>query len=321
MQSQRNPQVDAAVDGVLDLFQRKSIVALGDVHGLAQEDDFYGDLVRDPQFAEQVGNVVVEFGGAVAQDTIDRYVDGQEVPFAELRRVWSDVVGWVPGESEIVGFVNFYASVRAANAQLPPERRIKVWLGEPKIDWSATHTFRDVAQLLGYRDEHLFGILDRQILQKHKKALVIVGFMHLLTPGGAGPLSDKITDAYPNSLAIVVPVAGYFEPACNASLLSRMKGWEVPSIATPVEGTWLESRLRIAGCHALLPARTADAVLYLGPPRAFTRSPIEPSLYLDLAYFNEISRRAQCCTPDRRPLNWQQLIRQNPASPKEYGPH
>ena len=52
---------------------------------LAQEEDFYSVLVRDPRFAARVSNVVVEFGGEVAQDVIDRYVAGEEVPLAELR--------------------------------------------------------------------------------------------------------------------------------------------------------------------------------------------------------------------------------------------
>ena len=58
---------------MLDLFQHKSVVALADDHGLAQEEVFYSALVRDPRFAEEVGNVVVEFGGEASQDIIDRY--------------------------------------------------------------------------------------------------------------------------------------------------------------------------------------------------------------------------------------------------------
>jgi hypothetical protein len=316
----RSPTARPAIDGVLELFKSKPIVALGDVHGLAQEDDFYSDLVRDPRFAQEVGNVVVEFGGAAAQDTIDRYVAGEEVPFTELRRVWTDVVGWFPGESQIMGFVNFFANVRAANAQLPPGQRIKVWLGDPKIDWSQTHTFRDVGKLLGRRDEHMFEIIDEQILKQHRKGLLIVGFAHLLSPGGLGQLSDRIIDAYPNSLAIVAPLGGYQERACNAKVLARAKSWDIPALVGPVQGTWLASQLQLPGCHSLLPAHRADAILYLGPPDRFTQSPLEPSVYLDADYFKELSRRSQCCTPGGRPLVWQLLLRQNSAVARKLGP-
>src|SRR5262249_16712039 len=65
--AERAPEVKAAVDGVLGLFQQKPVVVLCDQHGLAQEEDFYSALVRDPRFAENVGNVIVEFGGEASQ--------------------------------------------------------------------------------------------------------------------------------------------------------------------------------------------------------------------------------------------------------------
>src|SRR6185312_12544569 len=71
------PTVNPAVDGIMQAFQTHTLVAIGDDHGLAQEQDFYAALVRDPRFARQVGNVVVEFGDAVDQPILDRYLDGQ----------------------------------------------------------------------------------------------------------------------------------------------------------------------------------------------------------------------------------------------------
>src|SRR5690348_3825243 len=87
--SELAPQVKPAIDGVFELFKEKSVVALDDSHGLAQEEMLYNEIVRDPRFAEQVGNVVVEFGGAGAQGIIDRYVNGGDVSFTELRHVWT----------------------------------------------------------------------------------------------------------------------------------------------------------------------------------------------------------------------------------------
>ena len=149
-----SPRIKPAVEGVLDLFNQKAVVALGDYHGLAQEEAFYIALIRDPEFAEKVGNVVVEFGGEGAQDIIDRYVAGENVPLTELRRVWTDTVGWYPGPASL-GYVNFFANVRAANLKLPPEHRIKVWLGDPSIDWSKINSFRDLQPYLARRDDNV----------------------------------------------------------------------------------------------------------------------------------------------------------------------
>src|SRR5579872_182640 len=215
-----------AVDGVLGLFEHKSVVALGDAHGLAQEEEFYSALMRDPRFAQHVGNVVVEFGGAAAQGIIDRYVNGESVPFAELRRVWTDQAGaFAPGEPVPLGLVNFFATVRAVNLKLPAAQRIKIWLGDPKIDWSTIHSFKDLQPVLRTRDDSEYHILSEEILGKQKKALLIIGLGHLFGPHGLGPLSSQISSAYPNSLAIVSPFIGYVEPACNAKVLAEAKGW------------------------------------------------------------------------------------------------
>jgi hypothetical protein len=328
------PQVRPAVDGVLDLFKQRRVVALGDDHSLAQEEAFYSALVRDPRFAEMVGNVVVEFGGESSQGVIDRYVNGEDVPFTELRHVWTETAGWFPGPTAL-GYVNFFANVRAANLKLPPGHRIKVWLGDPKVDWSKINSFRDIQPYLSRRDENFFRIISDEILKK-----------------------GKIDKTYPNSLAVVSPFVGYIEPECNAKFLATVKNWPVPALAWPVGGTWLKSELGLGGCNFIstgqveqikkVAARTpppgvrwpgpgppptaaemiagfssmvsgvdSDAILYLGPPDTFTRSPIEDSIYLDPGYFKEENRRARCCTPNGELLDWDQILRENSVVPKK----
>jgi hypothetical protein len=134
-QPAKPPTVTQAIDGIFGALQTHSLVGLGDYHGMAQEEDFYAALVRDPRFAKNVGNVVVEFGDASQQETIDRYVAGEDVPYAQLRKVWADTVGWFPTVTAL-GFMNFYAEVRSANLTLMPAQRIHVWLGDPPVDWS-----------------------------------------------------------------------------------------------------------------------------------------------------------------------------------------
>src|SRR3712207_8541108 len=52
--------------------------------------DFVWSVLRHPSFPEKVDALVVEFGNARYQDVIDRYVAGEDVPRAELVRVWRD---------------------------------------------------------------------------------------------------------------------------------------------------------------------------------------------------------------------------------------
>lgn len=354
--SEPAPQVKPAIDGVLDLFKQKRVVALDDSHGLAQEEAFYSDLVRDSRFAEEVGNVVVEFGGSAAQNIIDRYVNGEDVSFTELRHVWTDVVGWLPGPFAL-GFVNFYANVRAVNLKLPPEHRIKVWLGDPKIDWTKISSFKDLQPILARRDDNIFNIINDEILKKQKKTLLIIGGGHLVGPGS---LTTRITGDSPNSMVVVSPFTGYIEADCNAKVVARAKDWPVPAVVGPIEGTWLKSELLLPGCnylppeqvermkkqfaagpppgaHGVAPGKTpsadddmiawqvnmrsgvkSDAILYLGPPDTLTESPIEPSFYLDPDYFKEMSRRAQCCVPKSYRLDWDREVQQNSVVPRKF---
>jgi hypothetical protein len=117
------PDAQPAIDGVLAAFQNRALVGIDDHHGLAQESAFYVDLVSDPRFARDVRNVVVEFGVAASQSIVDRHVAGEAVGYKELRKVWTEVVGWVPTVLDL-GLIRFYSAVRAANLRLPPEQRI-----------------------------------------------------------------------------------------------------------------------------------------------------------------------------------------------------
>ena len=48
------PEVKPAIDGIMAVFQSHALVGMGDYHGLAQEEDFYASIIRDPRFARDV---------------------------------------------------------------------------------------------------------------------------------------------------------------------------------------------------------------------------------------------------------------------------
>ena len=121
--SRAAPTVRPAIDGILAEFEKHPLVGIGDAHNLAQQEDFFVSLIRDPRFAKEVSNVVVEFGTATHQDIVDRYINGGTVSFAELRSVWSDAVGAEPTVTGL-GYANFFAQVRTTNLSLPPEQRV-----------------------------------------------------------------------------------------------------------------------------------------------------------------------------------------------------
>ncbi|HEY6817450.1 MAG TPA: hypothetical protein VI168_18090 [Croceibacterium sp.] len=224
--------VEPALDGVFRTFENHPVVALGDAHGLAAQMDFYTAVVRDPRFARDVRNLVVEFGASSQQQVIDRYLAGETVPYVELRKVWNDTVGWVPPPA-VVGFVKFFAAVRDVNKSLPPDRRIKVWLGEPPLDWTAPSR-DEIMAAVSARDTYPAALVRDRILAKGEKALVIYGAFHL----AGGPMLKGLLDAtHPGAMVAILPYAPPFQyPGC-APLLSQVTAiWPGPALATRSRG-------------------------------------------------------------------------------------
>src|SRR5262249_5756683 len=123
------------IAGILGAFGSHSIVALGEgPHHNIQGHLFRLALLRDARFARTVNDIVVECGNAQYQDTMDRFIRGEDVPYAELRKVWQDVsepqATW-----DVPIYEEFYRAVREVNASLPKRRQLRVLLGNTPFDW------------------------------------------------------------------------------------------------------------------------------------------------------------------------------------------
>ena len=240
-------KVEPALDGIFRAFGTHPLVALGDPHGLAQQMDFYAAVMRDPRFARDVRNVVVEFGASSQQQVIDRYVAGETVPYVELRKVWNDTVGWAPPPA-LVGFVNFFAAVRDVNKSLPPNRRIKVWLGEPPLDWTAPSP-EQLRAAISARDTYPAALIGDRILAKGEKALVIYGLGHI--GGGPQGLEGLLGATHTGAMFAILPYAPPLQyPACGP-LLSQVRAiWPKPALATRGHG---EAGAALRECFILSP--------------------------------------------------------------------
>jgi len=243
----RAPIAQDAAKGLFAAFQRHPVVMLGDAHHLAQEGALYIAIVRDPRFAEQVGDLVVEFGGAAHQDTLDRYLNGENVPYPELRRVWTDLVGWESPPSQM--YTQLFATVRAVNMKLPPAKRIRVWLGEPPIDWSKLHSFDDLDRYMRQRDSHPADLINHEILGRGRKALVIYGPSHFLAPRSSDSpfglnIRDRVERAHPGSTYLIYPYSGYAEARCVHKIEAAAGSWnqfmtiEVVTTCSRPGGVW-----------------------------------------------------------------------------------
>jgi hypothetical protein len=161
--------VDAIVRTLISAFDQADIVALGEVHGrYGMQSDVRIALVRNPGFAKKVRFIVVEFASTTEQSTLDRYIRGENVSPDQLARVWKATTQAANGNDiwESPVYPAFLAAVREVNAKLPADRQIRVLGGDPGQGDDRN------------RDALAVSVIEKEVLQKHGKALVIYGAGH-----------------------------------------------------------------------------------------------------------------------------------------------
>ena len=280
-----------AVSGVLDAFASHQIVALGEgLHGNNEAHAFRLALIRDPRFPEVANDVVVEFGSARYQTVMDAFVAGAEVPSERLRKAWQDTTNPSPIWDTPI-YEAFFRALRDVNASLPSHRKLRVLLGEPPIEWENVRTQDDLTRWMGRRGRHAADLIQREVLLRKRRALVIYGDAHFRRYskwiGIDGPPSPTLLNL------IERQGTRAFSIWTNTTVqLERLQpdiaDWPIPSL-TRVRGTRLGtlSFYYFAGLETNPPTKMEeqyDAVLYLGPITSITMSQLPPLLCSDPEY-------------------------------------
>lgn len=324
--------VQPALDGIFAAFETHPLVGIGEQHSLANGMAFNVKVIRDPRFAA-IGNVVFELGASQHQDILDRYLAGEDVPYSEIAKVWRNTVGAHPTVTGI-GYQTFFAEVRAVNQALPPDQRIRVWLGDPPVDWSSIQTREQWEQIYDQREQFPADLIVREILDRREKALVIYSIGHILSfpwpstwpipSTGTEVMGEIVEQAYPGSFYTVATYGGYYQkPECSAALEARMD-WPKEVLIAPVRDTPLVDALMrpecirpVEGIDPPLPADelarleqrfyemdtgvAGDALLYLAPAAELIPMPIDPTVWMDVDYYEELRRRWQIRTGQSPP--------------------
>ena len=115
---------------------RVPLVALGETHGIKEYGAFLESVIGNEEITSRLDDIVVEFGSADHQSTVDRYVSGEPVSAGEMDQVLRDTTQLLVWDSPI--YANVLSAVRRANQQRPASRPIRVLLGDPPIDWAST---------------------------------------------------------------------------------------------------------------------------------------------------------------------------------------
>jgi len=296
------PVPEAAIPAILAAFDKYEVVAMPEDHGLKDLDDFIFALIRNPAFPDKVNDVVVECGNSLYQPLLDRYIAGEDIPLTEAHKVWRIpplCSGWGSGF-----FEQLYPLLRAINQKLPPQKRLRVLTGGLPIDPEKVKSFEDILKL-GPRDAHIASIMEKEVLSKHRKALMLFGTFHLfhMNEIRASAVSMYEKD-YSNVTFVISELV-----AADAQASAAFANWPNPSIAR-AKGTWVGAldlghflpppTLIDQDCnvhndfpkHLQKPMEDlVDAFLYLGPKDLALKEQFPAYIVLDAEYMAEVRRR------------------------------
>jgi hypothetical protein len=255
-----------------------------------------------PLLPEKITDIVVEFGNAHYQEIADQFLlTDQPVAKADLQRIWRTASGNILWDAPV--YEQFFVTVRAINWILPPSRRLRVLLGDPPFD-PYTYDFSSPDEkTVSYwfaRDAHYAEVVEQEVMQKGRRALLIAGRYHLLRGLYTGRHSQELNagtqlaQRYPHKLFVIDSlVLSSQHPLVGQA---RLAEWPRRSLAL-LAGTWLGNALRPTpfsiNREASIYSRQADAVLYLGPGELLTASRADPALYLGGDYVAELQHFQQ----------------------------
>ncbi|MGO9260367.1 MAG: hypothetical protein ACLQU1_29285 [Bryobacteraceae bacterium] len=293
------------VKDLIGAFQTANLVALGERHWAREDSEFRLRLIRDPAFARTVTDIVVEFANALHQDLLDGFVNGEAVPPAELPRIWRDTTQ--PGAWDSPVYEDFLRAVREVNMVLPSGRQLRVLAGDPLVDWRLSSP-PPRRQDLEDRDNFARSVIEREVLNKGRKALVLFGSAHLYR-SHSGTLVDLLRGNPRAQWFVILPVDGAgVSRVFAAELASPIDPVFVRLAGSPVgdleaNGLFEKGTKRVKvvdGKPVLVPAQVfepgvrvrevADACLYFGGALP-EFVPLPPGLYAGTEYGREVLRR------------------------------
>jgi hypothetical protein len=302
--SEQTPE--PAIRAILAAFDGYEVVAMPEAHGMKDVDDFILSLIRDPRFPGKVNDIEVECGNSLYQPVLDSYIAGMDVPFVEVRKVWRNTTQSMCGYSGF--FEQFFPLVRAINQKLPTAKRLRVLAGDPPINWEKVKTFEEARKFLE-RGTSIVSVMEKEVLSKHRKALMLFGTFHLMH-GTDSDVSTYEKD-YPHA-TFVISDLGVYDSNRRVGSMSPFAMWPYPSLAL-TKGTWLGAlslsdispppfnidvdsdtcKVQIAFPPEMQKPMESlvDAFLYLGPQEFRLSEPIPADIALDAEYMAELQRR------------------------------
>ena len=219
------------IESVLAAFDSVNLVALGERHWAQEDSQFRLALIQNPAFPQKVNTVVIEFANPIYQALLDRFVNGEPVSAEEIQHVWRDTTQ--PGAFDSPVYEQFLNTVRAVNAKLGPHARIRVLAGDYPIDWPTVSAPGDLDGPMQGRDRSAATVIQREVLDRRRKALVLFGAAHLYR-NRPNTIVDLLKGDSRAKWFIIVPVSEPALPTITANSASAKEPALIKLAGNPV---------------------------------------------------------------------------------------
>jgi len=289
-------------------FDTHPLLMLGELHRSREIHAWLQQLLHDPAFICRADDVVVEFGNSRLQALADRYVlDGAALSETEIASLWRETLPPLTWNSPVYRAV--YDSVRELNTRHVCTRPVRVVLADSPIDWAQVRTPEDFAGTAD-RDASYAATVEREVLAKGHRALLIAGMLHALkaVPAQMGDadaptVAQRLERDHPGALFSVLTV-----PLPQVAQLLHLQA--VPSLRVLAGSPLADASLQLVDFRPSVEANApgaapawrfapdkhwpalgdaCDAIAYVGGNHSLYP---DPTLYLDPDYRRELYRRA-----------------------------
>ena len=295
---------------VLTSFEHHRIVALGENHGHKEFHAWLERFLERPAAQAAIDDIVVEWGNARYQDLVDRYMQGQEVPWDSVTMAWRNTVVSPNTVWDAPVYAHFFRSIGRINAGLEPDARYRVLLADSPVNWDEVETREDLIPFFD-RSRHMAELIRKESLLEGRRSLFIAGGLHVsrlprrrirddgVSIGEVTPVA-WIELKNPGSVFVIQSMARAGEmglpfPEPSGEPVARIVVSSPDLAGIPAnQATTLRnrdgSRSDVYG-----PAHLSDIVdaIILWDPSQVTLQDADPSVYEINWYWNELNRRSQ----------------------------
>ena len=294
---------------VVETLESRWVVALGENHGHVEFHTLLRDLLSDAAVQSVVDDLVVEFGNALYQDVIDQYVNGEPVPYDSVRLAWRNTIVSPNTVWDSPVYEQFFQHVRAVNLQRTDDRRYRIILADSPVDWATVTSIDDLRPFFD-RSMSMSGTVEREVLRKGRRALLIAGGAHLTrrnmvrknrsgVPTAEVSVVSRLALRHPGSLFVIRSLGkgrgldhAIFADIPKGSLLFS----NIPSIRSISANSMSSMRNRDGSPFDAYGTATlgdlVDAVIYWGPEEENHFADAPSSVYLDDDYWETLNQRS-----------------------------